>query len=215
MQAIKTTLAIKGARILVACPDAAFASPGSFVFAAPHELQLWCENLDFRKPFSATGFARFDIVLLDRDLILDQEREFFCTLRAEPPVAKVILISVVWTTAAIDFALSFGVKGFLTRDCTPRQCLDAIRMVLAGEIWAPRSALSFAYENLLRKSRYALWDGLTKRQSEIARLASDGMTNKEIAKRLAISHTTVKKHLQQIYQKLHVARRGKLGTVTT
>jgi DNA-binding NarL/FixJ family response regulator len=79
----------------------------------------------------------------------------------------------------------------------------------------PRSALSFAYENLLRKSRYALWDGLTKRQSEIARLASDGMTNKEIAKRLAISHTTVKKHLQQIYEKLHVARRGKLGTVTT
>lgn len=53
-------------------------------------------------------------------------------------------------------------------------------------------------------------DALTEREAEIARLAADGMRNKEIAETLCISEYTVKNHLSVIYQKLNIDRRSKL-----
>lgn len=53
-------------------------------------------------------------------------------------------------------------------------------------------------------------DDLTEREAEIARLAADGMRNKEIAETLCISEYTVKNHLSVIYQKLNIDRRSKL-----
>jgi DNA-binding CsgD family transcriptional regulator len=54
-------------------------------------------------------------------------------------------------------------------------------------------------------------EDLTPREVEIARLASQGLTNKEIAQVLEISHWTVGTHLRRIFAKLKVARRAALG----
>lgn len=57
----------------------------------------------------------------------------------------------------------------------------------------------------------ALPETLTDREEEVAKLAADGLRNKEIALQLQISPWTVKNHLQSIYTKLNIDRRSKLG----
>lgn len=52
--------------------------------------------------------------------------------------------------------------------------------------------------------------GLTQREAEVARLACSGRSNKEIAEELVISETTVKKHMQHIFEKLEIGSREKL-----
>jgi DNA-binding NarL/FixJ family response regulator len=55
-------------------------------------------------------------------------------------------------------------------------------------------------------------DGLTARQREIATLIADGLSNKQIARRLSIEHATVKNHVHSILVKLGVSRRDQVGT---
>jgi DNA-binding CsgD family transcriptional regulator len=55
--------------------------------------------------------------------------------------------------------------------------------------------------------------GLTVREHEVATLAADGLTSREIADKLYLSHRTVENHLQRIYDKLGVSRRQELAVV--
>jgi ATP/maltotriose-dependent transcriptional regulator MalT len=56
---------------------------------------------------------------------------------------------------------------------------------------------------------------LSEREKEVARLACSGLRNKEIARELGISDTTVKLHLHHIYEKLGIATRRQLGAILT
>jgi DNA-binding NarL/FixJ family response regulator len=94
-------------------------------------------------------------------------------------------------------------------------CLDAIRALHSGEFHIANEALELLLNQLLenrgpRDSGDAT-HALTKRQQEIVRCLAQGMTNKEIARKLRISDKTVKSHLQQIYARLGV--HGRLQAV--
>jgi DNA-binding NarL/FixJ family response regulator len=55
------------------------------------------------------------------------------------------------------------------------------------------------------------WDQLTAQELQIARLAAEGLSNREIAQQLYLSHRTIATHLYRIFPKLGVAARGELG----
>lgn len=97
--------------------------------------------------------------------------------------------------------------------------VKAIRAVGRGEVWLPRGVLAKACSNVLETFSHGNakadsdpvrangLDILTKRQEQIVRLLSQGLTNKQIAQQLGIMEDTVKKHLQKIFDKLGVRRR--------
>lgn len=62
-------------------------------------------------------------------------------------------------------------------------------------------------------SQFLTSKGLTKRETEVALLVRDGLSNKEIAKKLFISDTTVKKHISNIFEKLELTNREQLRTL--
>jgi DNA-binding NarL/FixJ family response regulator len=99
-----------------------------------------------------------------------------------------------------EHLIRIGCAGYLSEDASPAQAEDALRAVLAGEIWASRTIISGVLRNLLRESRHHL----TSRESEILRCVSQGLKNSEIAEQLFISPQTVRCHLRSLY--------GKLGT---
>ncbi|MBO6142170.1 MAG: helix-turn-helix transcriptional regulator [Lachnospira sp.] len=70
----------------------------------------------------------------------------------------------------------------------------------------PRKAAEQIYYEFRNK-------GLTPREAEVARLACSGRSNKEIAEELVISETTVKKHMQHIFEKLEIGSREELRNV--
>jgi len=96
------------------------------------------------------------------------------------------------------------------------QCLHAIRAVHAGEFWVGRKVLGDILAGLLTPEHQAqespdeVRDRLSDRECEIVFWMQQGMTNKEIGRRLAISDMTVKTHVHNIFHKLKVSGRLRL-----
>jgi DNA-binding NarL/FixJ family response regulator len=108
-------------------------------------------------------------------------------------------------------AMRLGIGGVLSPGMTPESLLRCVRMVAAGEQWLESQAVVRLVNRRPRGeiALHQLPSGLTPRQSEIVRLATQGIAAREIAARLMLSQGTVKVHLHNIYTKLQVA--GRVG----
>lgn len=96
----------------------------------------------------------------------------------------------------IQIAIEYGVKGYLFKTADFDEVLIAIEKILSGGCYLPNFDVI-----TLQKGK------LTARQLEILNLVSQGLSNKSIAKRLYISESTVKKHLNSIFKILKVKSR--------
>lgn len=145
--------------------------------------------VDLRLP-SVDGIAVLDAV----------EREHLAT--------KVIIVSAYEDSATVYRAISRGARGYLPKVCSGESLCDSVLIVSRGEtIIPPALQAGLASEIRSRRDRE---DGpvLTPREIEVLRLAADGLSAPEIAVRLFLSVTTVKTHLQHVYEKLEVSDRA-------
>lgn len=124
---------------------------------------------------------------------------------------------VVLLTAAIDEdnvleALRLGVGGVVLKEMAVPLLIQCVRKVHAGDQWLEKRSISRALDKMLRREAGAreMAKVLTPREIEVIRLVANGMRNKEIAQKLAISEGTVKIHLHRSYEKLHVDNRLEL-----
>jgi two-component system nitrate/nitrite response regulator NarL len=105
-----------------------------------------------------------------------------------------------------------GIAGYVTRDASIDDVVDAIRRSLQDEIaCSPRvAALLFRRVAALSEANPAVdaLPPLTSREREVAELVIEGLSNKEISRALRISSATVKNHIHKILEKLQVRRRG-------
>lgn len=118
-----------------------------------------------------------------------------------------------------DFELALfraGVRGVCALDISSDTLMRVVNSVLLGELWIRRALVPKLLEGVAIGAeeaagctgRFAL---LTPRESEIARLISQGISNKRIARQLAIAEQTVKGHLTTIFRKFGVVDRTKLA----
>lgn len=124
---------------------------------------------------------------------------------------------VVLLTAAIDEdnvleALRLGVGGVVLKEMAVPLLIQCVRKVHAGDQWLEKRSISRALDKMLRREAGAreMAKVLTPREIEVIRLVANGMRNREIAQKLAISEGTVKIHLHRSYEKLHVDNRLEL-----
>lgn len=115
---------------------------------------------------------------------------------------------------AVD-ALAAGARGILAREARAEDLIKAIRVVHDGQIWARRQTIEAWVGRMTGRAgadRVAVLEqALSTREKEVFRHAASGLTNKELAGRLAISEATVKVHLTHIFQKLGVRGRAELA----
>ena len=112
--------------------------------------------------------------------------------------------------------IEMGARGCLSRSADVDEVLRAVRAVLDGELWLSRRVYSQVLNSLLDRHRTRVvvdedGDGLTGRQHEIAACVARGMSNKQIARHLGISPTTVKTHLHNIFERMGVSGRTLLA----
>lgn len=129
--------------------------------------------------------------------------------------ARIVVVARSFEEDDAAQLLAEGARGVLSCEDLPLRGLRALRDVVKGEIWGPRSALSRLVSASIRqtlKERAVSkgLPGLTTREVSIVSLLQRGSSNKEIAANLGISDKTVKTHLQNIYGKLHVRRRQEI-----
>lgn len=154
-----------------------------------------------------------DVVLMDITLPGMDGIEATRLVRKQNPGVQIIMLTVADDPKEVIPAIKAGALGYLLKDETPDQLFKAIRAVASGEaLLSSRIAtiLLHEFQNHYPKEEtsYGLkakvYDQLTEREIEVLNWVADGRANKEIAQKLAISERTVKNHISNIFQKLHV-----------
>ncbi len=111
---------------------------------------------------------------------------------------RVVMLTMHIDRDVIDRAIKAGAVGYLTKDASISEVLEAIRLAANGDRpMSPRLA-----EAMLTEARNDTEPVISQREEEVLQLVADGLGTTEIAERLYISQKTVKNHLASIYDKL-------------
>jgi NarL family two-component system response regulator LiaR len=149
-----------------------------------------------------------DVILMDLVMPGMDGIEATRRITTEKPGCRVLVLTSFAADDKVFPAVKAGALGYLLKDSTPEQLLEAIRQVHRGE---PSLEPSIARKVLQELSRPAqgtpAQEPLTEREGEVLRLIAQGLSNKEIAARIFVAEWTVRTHVSNILGKLHVASR--------
>lgn len=168
-------------------------------------MQVVAQAADGEQAVELHARHRPDITLMDLRMPVKTGAEAIEQIRRAHPDAHILVVTASTGDADIRRALELGVHGYVFKNTSGESLIRAIRVAAAGERWIPPDvAASLA--------RQAGSKTLTARETEVLREIAKGRANKEIASKLAISEYTVKDHLKNILNKLHVAARTEAVT---
>ena len=132
--------------------------------------------------------------------------------------ARIIVLTTFDTDDMVVTALSYGAAGFLLKDTSPADLVDAVRRVAAGQpILSPSvtaqliATVTRPRDEAVQRSARARLARLTEREREVAKAVSEGLTNAEIADRLHLGVATVKTHVGALFSKLDVTNRVQIA----
>jgi two-component system, NarL family, nitrate/nitrite response regulator NarL len=138
-------------------------------------------------------------------------------LHAANREAKILAIAVPELADEILARAEAGIEGYVTRDASIDDLVRAIEGVHRGELICSPSMAGALLRHVGRlaggRRSTNSHATLTPRQRQIAALVGDGLSNKEIARKLSIELPTVKNHVHSILEKLDVHRRSEIGRV--
>jgi DNA-binding NarL/FixJ family response regulator len=128
------------------------------------------------------------------------------------PVVKVIMLTVSEDEEDVTASLRAGAKGYVLKGVAARELAEIIRSVATGDVYVtPSLAATLLFELTGASTRQAgdpnPLDDLTDRERQILERVAAGDSNKEIGAQLQLSEKTVKHHMTNILQKLHVRNR--------
>jgi DNA-binding NarL/FixJ family response regulator len=157
-------------------------------------------------------WQRPDVILLDLGLGDQGSLQSVRGIRGTYPDSRVIVMGLIPVESEILGLVKEGVSGFVLKDASISDFVASIRAVAAGQKVFPSSLtgslLSQIVEDAARKGIVEIADvKMTAREREIVDLVADGLSNKEIAKRLSIATDTVKSHVHNILEKLSLRSR--------
>ncbi len=145
-----------------------------------------------------------DVVLMDINLPGMDGLEGVRQLTRRLPDLSIVMLTVHTDDQSLFDALRAGASGYLLKSTPPTQLLEAIKTVNEGG--APMS--SKMARKVLASFRSTQDTPLSDRETEILKLLCDGHNYKIIAEQLHVSGHTVRSHIKNIYQKLHVNSRA-------
>ena len=148
-----------------------------------------------------------DLVLLD--LAMPGVRGFsgLMYLRAEHPEVPVIIVSANEDRAVMRRCIDFGASGFVPKTTPIEGMREAVRRVLAGDIWTPPDVDLSGPADKETADLVRRMASLTPQQVRVLMMVSAGLLNKQIAYELKVSEATVKAHVSAILTKLGVESR--------
>jgi DNA-binding NarL/FixJ family response regulator len=144
-----------------------------------------------------------DIVLLDLVLPGMPGVEAVRALRASHPDVKVVVLTSFAGQDSVLAVVRAGVSGYLLKDVGPAELADALRAVHAGGVPLHPAVAA----TVMRSVAAPPHEPLTPREGEVLRLVARGLSNRLVARELALSEKTVKTHVSAILGKLGVADR--------
>ncbi|MBA8819898.1 DNA-binding response regulator [Ochrobactrum sp. P6BS-III] len=148
-----------------------------------------------------------DLLLLDLTMPGGAGLSGLVALKALQPALPVVIVSATDDAATIHHAVELGASGFISKSASMETIGEAVRTVLAGDIWTPEGIdldhpKDPEIEGLIARLRT-----LTPQQTRVLTMLAEGLLNKQIAYELSVSEATVKAHVSAVLQKLGVDSR--------
>lgn len=159
----------------------------------------------FGKLVESIGSSTAEIIVLDRGSFPQTTSETVRHLK-DAAAAPILLVDETIPEADLCNFIHSGIKGFVSYCAVSESLFAAICSIVRGQPWFDveifQAYIEFVSNLNKRKSQCAM--AFTERQTQIATLLKEGLSNKEIALRLAISGSTVKFHMAKLFAKLNI-----------
>jgi two-component system nitrate/nitrite response regulator NarL len=158
-----------------------------------------------------------DLALLDINMPKPMGLDILKMVMAERCRTRIVFLAASPSDQEILTAVAGGAFGIMLKESAAEELINCLRSVAAGRKWLPAELVNGANERMReRRERFARMDRtLTAREREVMVLVSNGLSNKEVGRRLNITEGTVKIHLYAIYQKVAVNNRTSLAKLAT
>ena len=162
---------------------------------------------DFAEPGDPSlAELRPDVILIDVDELSTPIEEAFVACERAVPQSRIAALSAQNRPRTMQRVLAANADAYITKDTTPSMLAEILHSVAAGESYAdPRIAGQLLRRRVTRSQD--VYD-LSGRETEIVRLIAEGLSNRDIGTRLALSEKTVKNHVSHILAKLKVSARS-------
>ena len=179
------------------------------LFRLEEDFQLLARCKDGIETMQAVRSHQPDVVILDIRMPGKDGLTIARDILAEKLPTRVVLLTAELEDDPLLEAVRSGVRGIVLKEMAPQLLVQCIRKVHAGEQWIERRSTALNLEKILRREIAAreIEALITPREISIVKMVAQGLKNKEISTRLFISEGTVKVHLHNIFQKLHLKGR--------
>lgn len=163
--------------------------------------------------------SKYDVALVDIRLPGRDGLQLLKEIRAEWTDVPVIIVSSYDNGEYVKTALADGASGYLLKDTTPDDLVQAITVAISGSgnVLSPRAVRNMFEVTTapapVRDEPAHADAGLTKRESDVLQLLAKGCSNREISRHLFLSEKTVKAHLAAVFRKLGVTNRTQAAMV--
>jgi NarL family two-component system response regulator LiaR len=171
------------------------------------DIEVVGEASDGREAVGVVRDTLPDIVLMDLVMPNSDGVEATRAITGMAPSTRVIVLTSFSEDEKVFASIKAGAQGYLMKDVLPQDLVKAIRTVYKGEAQLdPEIARKLMHEFTNPQPTTPRHD-LTERELEVLRLIAHGKTNKDISEDLVLSEKTVKTHVSNILQKLHLSDR--------
>ncbi|MFN8037099.1 MAG: response regulator transcription factor [Acidimicrobiia bacterium] len=200
-------------RVLIVDDHALFRRGLELVLGGEAEIDIVGEAADGLEAVAKAAELRPDVILMDVRMPKATGIEATRAIRETDPDVKILMLTVSDDEQDLYESVRAGANGYLLKEVSIEEVADAVRAVarghglispsMASKLLSEFNALADRAEDRHRTTG----PRLTDRELEVLRLVADGMSNREIAAELFIAENTVKNHVRNILEKLHLHSR--------
>lgn len=176
----------------------------SAIFGFQDDFKVIGESCDGEEAVLSARQLKPDIVVMDLMMPVKNGVDATREILETNPTARIVILTTYATSTGIIEAIEAGASGALSKDTPNEELMSALRRIITGE-----QVLSPDIRDLVKAEESSK---LTKRQREILKYLTKGLSNLDIAHILKISEDGVKFHLRSIFSKLNVANRAEAAT---
>lgn len=150
-----------------------------------------------------------DVVLVDMRLVDGTGAQATAAVLEVSPKSRILVLSASAERDDVLQAVKAGATGYLVKSASQTELVDAVRATGEGRaVFTPGLAgLVLGEYRRIARTPKSTTPSLSERETEILRYVAKGLTAKQIAERLTLSHRTVENHVQATFRKLQVANR--------
>src|SRR5262245_59779019 len=198
-------------RVLICDDHALFRRGLVMVLGSEDGIEVVAEAEDGQDAIRKVDEVAPDVILMDVRMPRMSGIEATRAISETAPAAKVLMLTVSDEEQDLYEAVKAGATGYLLKEISIEEVANAIRAVVTGQsLISPSMAskLLSEFNNLARQAQQkVIAPKLTDRELQVLKLVAQGMSNREAAETLFISENTVKNHVRNILEKLHLHSR--------